>query len=100
MASVHRDVHLVDPDGFDVPVTEKDAVPFDPWDSPYWDLWHWELSDPCEVAELEAEALEAEIDRHDAPDRRGRVFEDWIGSNLQQQVSDDELAQRAAFGAI
>jgi hypothetical protein len=68
--------------------------------SDYWDLYTWELSDPTEVAELEAAAIEAETDRHDAPDRRERVFEDWIGSNLRQQVSDDELAQRAAFGCV
>jgi hypothetical protein len=58
----------VDLDGNDVPVTEKDAVPFDPWDSPYWDVWHYEISDPAERAELERLALEAEIDRRDAPD--------------------------------
>jgi hypothetical protein len=42
------------------------AAPFDPWDSPYWDVWHYEISDPTEVAELERLAVEAETDRHDA----------------------------------
>jgi hypothetical protein len=62
MSSLSDGIHLVDIDGNDVPVTEKDNVPFDPWDSPYWDVWHYEISDPTEVA-----ALEAETDRHDAP---------------------------------
>jgi hypothetical protein len=86
--------------GYMPPVRRKDDAPFDPWDSPYWDLWHYELSDPVEVADLMAAAHEAETDRHDAPDRRERVFEDWIGSNLRQQVSPEELAQLTAFGAI
>jgi hypothetical protein len=86
--------------GYMPPVRRKDDAPFDPWDSPYWDLWHYEISDPCEVAELERLAVEAEIDRHDAPDRREQVFESWIASNLRQQVSDDELSQLFGHGAI
>ena len=77
MASVARETDPVEPTG-----------PFDPWDSPYWDLWHWEISDPCEVAELERLAVEAELDRHDAPD---------VPSN---QISATELAMAAAGLAL
>jgi hypothetical protein len=89
--------------------------------SDYWDLYTWELSDPCEVADLMAAAINAEIARRDAPpepwptaeeiaefeaeiadatDRRERVFSDWIASNLRQQVSPEEISQFIAHGAI
>jgi hypothetical protein len=61
-------VHLVDPiTGEDVPVFEKDNVPIDPWDSPYWDVWHYEISDPAEREELGRLALEHAQDLADAP---------------------------------
>jgi hypothetical protein len=56
--------------------------------SDYWDLYTWEISNPAEVAELERLAVEAEIDRHDAPD---------VPLN---QISPDELAMAAAGLAL
>ena len=56
--------------------------------SAYRDLYTWELSDPTEVAELERLAVEAELDRHDAPD---------VPLN---QISPDELAMAAAGLAL
>jgi hypothetical protein len=75
MSSVHHDVHPVDP---------TDAAHWPAWT----DNWHWEISDPCEVAELRRLALEAEIDRRDAPD---------VPLN---QISPDELAMAAAGLAL
>jgi hypothetical protein len=90
MSSVHHDVHLVDTEGFDVPVGEKDLPPHDPTDPACWPAWtdnfFWEISDPTEVAELERLALEAECDRRDAPPL--------------SQVSPIELSMLAAHGAI
>jgi hypothetical protein len=68
------------------PSPVEPAAPFDPWDSPYWDLWHWELSDPTEVAELDRLAVEAETDRRDAPP--------------VNQISATELAMAAAGLAL
>jgi hypothetical protein len=73
MASVARETKAV-----------ESAAPFDPWDSPYWDLWHYEISDPTEVAELDRLAVDAEIDRHDAP---------HVPLN---QISPDEFSMMAA----
>jgi hypothetical protein len=56
--------------------------------SDYWDLYTWEISDPTEVAELGRLAVEAECDRHDAPD---------VPSN---QISATELAMAAAGLAL
>ena len=75
MQSVSRETDPVEPAG-----------PED-W-SDYWDLYTWELSDPTEVAELERLAVEAEIDRRDAPD---------VPLN---QISPDELAMAAAGLAL
>jgi hypothetical protein len=57
MSSVHHETKPVEP-----------TAPFDPWDSPYWDVWHYEVSDPAERAALEAAAIAEECDRRDAPD--------------------------------
>jgi hypothetical protein len=73
--SVARETKAVEPTG---PET---------W-SAYWDLYTWELSDPTEVAELGRLAVEAEIDRHDAP---------GVPSN---QISATELAMAAAGLAL
>ena len=73
--SVHRETKPVEPAGPEG------------W-SDYWDLYTWELSDPTEVAELERLAVEAEIDRRDAPD---------VPSN---QISATELAMAAAGLAL
>jgi hypothetical protein len=53
------------------------AGPFDPWDSPYWDLWHWEISDPDERAALEAAEVERLTDLHDAPPLSQVSPEEW-----------------------
>jgi hypothetical protein len=37
-------VTLVDLDGMVVPSIERATTPYDPWDSPYWDVWHYEIS--------------------------------------------------------
>jgi hypothetical protein len=54
--------------------------------SAYWDLWHWELSDPTEVAELERAELERCQDLVDAPPL--------------SQVSPTELSMMAAHGCV
>jgi hypothetical protein len=82
-------IHLVDVDGFDVPTGEKNLPPHDPTDPANWpawtDNWFWEC-EPDERAALEALALEAETDRHDAPPL--------------SQVSPTELSMMASGLAI
>jgi hypothetical protein len=52
--SVHHETNPVEPAGPEG------------W-SDYWDLYTWELSDPCEVAELESAEVERITDVLDAP---------------------------------
>jgi hypothetical protein len=70
MSSVHHDVHLVDAEGFDVPVSEKDNVPHDPTDPADWpawtDNWFWEV-EPFERAALEQAAFDEACDIVDSP---------------------------------
>jgi hypothetical protein len=92
MASVTRETDPVEP------------MPADPAEWPAWtDNWFWEISDPCEVAELEAEALEAETDRHDAmslSEERWLTLM-WSGPLPPAATpTDDELGQLAAFGCV
>jgi hypothetical protein len=79
------DVHLVDADGYDVPVTEKDGVPHDPTDPACWpdwtDNWHWTISPEVDDAPAD-----------DQPEERC--------SPPRRQVSPDELAQIAAHGCV
>jgi hypothetical protein len=71
------------------------AGPFDPWDSPYWDLWHYEISDPTEVAELGRLAVEAEIDRRDAPPDPWPTAEEIA----EYEAEDDPFARAEAEDA-
>jgi hypothetical protein len=96
-------VHLVDIDGFDVPVTEKDAVPHDPTDAANWpawtDNWFWEC-EPAVMAELEAVAIAAECDRRDAPDpwptdEEIAEYERW---QEQAEASRDFYRRNGSFG--
>jgi hypothetical protein len=72
MNSLHHEVHLVDAEGFDVPVAEKDNVPHDPTDPAEWpawtDNWFYEVSDPAEREALEQAAFDEECDRRDMVD--------------------------------
>jgi hypothetical protein len=85
--------------GYMPPVPAR--APAESW-SDYWDLYTWELSDPTEVAELTAAAIEAECDRRDAPRLDGEdLWREMMSAGHQaSQVSDDELAQLAAHGCI
>ena len=78
MSSVHHETKPVEP-----------TAPFDPWDSPYWDVWHYEVSDPAERAALEAAAIAEECDRRDAPPAR-----DW-----EEGGPDDPFARAEAEDA-
>jgi hypothetical protein len=82
-------VHLVDTEGFD------------PWDSPYWDVWEYTLP-PDELAALEAEALAEQIARHDAADSDSQWNRMMAEHSLPpaNQVSPDELAMAAAGLAL
>jgi hypothetical protein len=102
-------VHLVDIHGFDVPVAEKNGVPHDPTDASQWPAWtdnfFWEVSDPDEVAALEAAELERCQDIVDgpSPDESRWLTLMWSGSPAPEsgrQVSDDELSQLAAHGCV
>jgi hypothetical protein len=101
------------------PVTPDDQGDAATWRPSYEnDCVHYELP-PDEMAELEAAAIADETDRRDAPpapwpavqemaeveaeaeaERREQVFESWIGANLRQQVSDDELSQIIGHGCV
>jgi hypothetical protein len=79
--------------GYMPPVRRKDDAPFDPWDSPYWDLWHYELSDPCEVADLMAAAREAEADRRDAPPwPTVQEMAEYLDANEREATPDERAA--------
>jgi hypothetical protein len=56
MSSIPQ-VHLVNIAGFDVPTTEKNLEPYDPWDNPYWDVWHWDLGP--EISETDRAEFDA-----------------------------------------
>jgi hypothetical protein len=109
MDSIPAQVTLVDPEGFLVPLVEKstdpEPDPTDPANWPAWtDNWFWEVSDPTEVAELEALALEAETDRYDAADSDSQwarmMAEHPAPLAPANQVSPDELAMAAAGLAL
>jgi hypothetical protein len=65
-----NNVHLVDVNGYDVPVGEKDLPPHDPTDAANWPAWtdnfYWEV-EPDEHAALEAAEVERITDILDAP---------------------------------
>jgi hypothetical protein len=66
------------------------AAPFDPWDSPYWDLWHYEISDPCEVAELERAELERCQDLVDALPDPWPTAEEMAEYDAEEDDDDEE----------
>jgi hypothetical protein len=67
MSILSDGITLVDIHSLAVPITEKNGVPHDLWDNPYWDVWQYEISDPTERAELEAAAVEHLTDLVEAP---------------------------------
>jgi hypothetical protein len=105
MSSLHRDVQLVDLNGR--PITPDDQGDAATW--PAWtDNWRWELSDPDELAALEAAEIERQCDLRDAPEFSAadrQDFADWLSqadddAPVRRQVSPIELSMLAAHGAI
>jgi hypothetical protein len=94
-------IQLVDIHGR--PITTDDQGDAATWPRTYeTDCVHYELP-PAEMIELEAAALEAETDRHDAPSPGEARWLSlmWSGSLPPAATpTDDELAQLAAHGAI
>jgi hypothetical protein len=102
MSSVHHDVHLVDIDGFDVPVGEKDLPPHDPTDPANWPAWtdnfYWEC-EPAVMAELEAAAIAEECDRCDAPPSFSQWLDSQGGIAWEEGGLDDPFARAEAEDA-
>jgi hypothetical protein len=86
--SVSRETNPVEPAG-----------PFDPWDSPYWDVWHYTLPD-AELEAIDAENFAAACDERDAPapwptEEEKAEYERWQD---QAEASRDFYRRNGSFG--
>jgi hypothetical protein len=89
-------LHLVDAQGYDVPVTEKNAVPVDPADANDWpawtDDWFWETGpdvdpEPTAAERAELESWLASLDG-DYPPADQADDDDWPASLPVEPLPD------------